>query len=174
VVGEVNSAPYFVDTREKYVKVGSELRFPTATDLDIPANRLSFTLGPGAPPGVSLDPVSGICSWTPDASQVGTERFSMRAQDDGVPPLMAEQTFTVHVFPADKELIWALIVRTQTGVQLNWSSLPGRSYRIEYNTRLGNPTWTILTDNIVATGSITTATDDIGAAPQRFYRVVQN
>jgi len=174
VVSEVNSPPYFVDTREKYVQVGSQLLFPTATDLDIPANHLSFILGPGAPAGVSLDPVTGVCTWMPNASQVGTMRFSVRAQDDGVPSLMAEQTFTVNVLPADQGLVWALITRTQTGVQLSWPSTPGRSYRVEYATGLFNPAWGILINNIVATGSITTAADDMGGITQRFYRVVQN
>ena len=89
-------------------------------DFDLPANTLSLSLGPGAPQGVSLDPLTGLCSWTPAESQVGTNHFSVRAQDNGTPSLMAEQTFTVRVLPADpaKDLIWLEILRTATGVRI--------------------------------------------------------
>jgi hypothetical protein len=169
----VNSAPFFVDTREKYVKVGTQLRFPTAVDLDIPANRLSFSLSPDAPPGVSLDPVSGVCGWTPEAAQMGTHQFSVRVQDDGVPPLTAEQSFIVQVVPADQGLVWASIVRTQAGVQLSWTSVPGRSYRVEYKTRLSDASWTSLVDRFTASDTTSMVANNIGANPQRFYRVVQ-
>jgi hypothetical protein len=173
MVNEVNSPPFFVDTREKYVKVGTQFSFPTAVDLDIPANRLSFSLSPAAPQGVSLDPVSGVCGWMPEAAQIGTHRFSVRVQDDGVPPLMAEQSFTVHVVPADQGLVWASIVRTQAGVQLRWTSVPGRSYRLEYKTRLSDANWTSLAERLTATDTTSMVGNNIGTAPQRFYRVVQ-
>jgi hypothetical protein len=173
MVNEVNSPPFFVDTREKYVKAGDTLRFPTAADLDIPANRLSYTLGVDTPPGVSLDPVTGLCTWVPDSSQIGVRRFSLRVQDDGTPPLMAEQTFTVHVVTADQALVWATIIRTQTGVQLSWVSASGHNYRVEFKTGLSDTAWTTLENNIPATGGTLTVTDTIGPAPQRFYRVVQ-
>jgi hypothetical protein len=173
IVNEVNSPPFFVDTREKYVKAGATLRFPTATDLDIPANRLTYSLSPDAPQGVSLDPVTGLCTWIPDSSQIGVRRFSIRVQDDGTPPLMAEQTFTVHVVAADQALVWATIVMTQTGVQLSWLSAPGHNYRVEFKTGLSDAAWTTLSDNIIATDDTLRVTDTIGPAPQRFYRVVQ-
>ena len=75
VVDEVNSAPVFVDTREKYVKVGSQLRFPTAMDFDIPANALTVALGPDSPKGLTLDPFTGLCVWIPELVTGGHQPF---------------------------------------------------------------------------------------------------
>jgi hypothetical protein len=86
---------------------------------------------------------------------------------------MAEQTFTVHVVTADQALVWATIIRTQTGVQLSWVSASGHNYRVEFKTGLSDTAWTTLENNIPATGGTLTVTDTIGPAPQRFYRVVQ-
>ncbi|MBT8216579.1 MAG: tandem-95 repeat protein [Acidimicrobiia bacterium] len=66
----------------------------TATDSDIPANSLSWTLdaGPGAvTPG-------GVYSWTPtEADGPGTYSVTLRVVDDGIPSLSTPVTFDVMV-----------------------------------------------------------------------------
>ena len=69
-VGEVNQAPILAAIGVQSVDEGSELSFTAmATDTDSPANILSFSLGPGAPAGATIDPTSGAFSWTPGEAQ---------------------------------------------------------------------------------------------------------
>src|SRR5262249_12843983 len=105
----------------------------------------------------------------------GTNRFSVRAQDNGTPPLMTEQSFTVYVLPADqnKDLIWLAIVHTPTGVRLSWDGTAGHTYRVEYIGHLSETNWTPLGTNQVTTDGRVGMDDNIGAGVQRFYRVVQ-
>ncbi len=55
---------------------------------------------------------------------------------------------------------------------VSWNSVPGRTYRLQYNENISNPSWTELPDDIVATSDTTSKTDDsAGAGRLRFYRV---
>ncbi len=56
-------------------------------------------------------------------------------------------------------------------LQLAWPALPGVSYQVQYATSLSPPNWTPLAPPVTATTSPLTASDNIGPAPQRFYRV---
>ncbi len=87
-VAEVNSPPVFVPPPELEVDEGELLAIQfTATDPDLPPNRLTFTLGPDAPPDATLAP-DGAFSWVPDESQGNrTLVFTVRVTDDGTPPL---------------------------------------------------------------------------------------
>src|SRR5262249_42089814 len=68
----------------------------TATDSDIPANTLSYTLL-SAPTNAAIS-TDGIISWTPTTVQDrSTNLFTTRVADNGVPPLSATNTFTVFV-----------------------------------------------------------------------------
>jgi hypothetical protein len=60
------------------------------------------------------------------------------------------------------------IVRTPTATALSWSSLPGRSYRVDFTD--GSSPWQTLLPAVPAT-SDTTETTDSTVAPRRFYRV---
>jgi hypothetical protein len=55
---------------------------------------------------------------------------------------------------------------------LTWLSIPGRTYRVQYNANLTRG-WSNLVPDIVASGAVATQMDDtFGAAPARFYRVL--
>jgi hypothetical protein len=58
-------------------------------------------------------------------------------------------------------------------VTLSWKSIPGRTYRIESKNSLADPAWTATGPDIIAAGPVTTATDPVGTAPVRFYRIQQ-
>jgi hypothetical protein len=69
-----------------------------ATDPDIPANSLTFSLAEGSTSGMTIDPMSGIFTWTPDEAQgPGIYPVLVRVSDDGTPSLESEVTFTVTV-----------------------------------------------------------------------------
>lgn len=63
------------------------------------------------------------------------------------------------------------IQRTGNTVTLTWSSVAGRTYRVDYKTDFNAPSWTALGSAVTATGASTTAIDP-NAIGQRFYRVV--
>ncbi len=73
----------------------------SATDPDLPANELRFTLF-GAPEGASIDPATGFFTWTPNASvAVGAYSFVVQVTDDGPIALSDEQVVTITVTESD-------------------------------------------------------------------------
>ena len=98
-VKEVNQPPVLAEIGDKEVDEESELAFTaTATDPDIPENKLTFSLDEGAPDGATIDPDSGEFSWTPTADQ-GSKSYeiTVRVTDDGDPKLSDFETITVNV-----------------------------------------------------------------------------
>ncbi len=69
----------------------------TASDPDIPANILSYSLI-GAPLGAVIDASSGLFTWTPDVTQSGAYTFTVRVTDDGAPQLYDEELITITVY----------------------------------------------------------------------------
>jgi pectin methylesterase-like acyl-CoA thioesterase len=68
-----------------------------ARDPDVPSV-LTFSLDPGAPEGASIDPVSGLFTWTPSEAQgPGTYPITVRVTDNGEPPLSDALAFIVTV-----------------------------------------------------------------------------
>lgn len=63
------------------------------------------------------------------------------------------------------------INRTATNVSLQWSAIPGSTYRIQATESLDNATWMNLLGPVVATNVVATAVDSNPATTQRFYRV---
>jgi uncharacterized repeat protein (TIGR01451 family) len=97
VVNEVNTAPILAPVDIKFVLEGSTLLVNhSATDADIPANTLAFTLLQ-APTGASLSP-GGSFNWLPGEAQgPGTYPITVKVQDNGSPALSATQTWLVEV-----------------------------------------------------------------------------
>jgi hypothetical protein len=56
-------------------------------------------------------------------------------------------------------------------VSFHIGTLPGHVYRVEFTDDLGSGTWTPLLPDLTATAAAITITDNLGAHPQRFYRV---
>jgi hypothetical protein len=98
-VNEVNQAPAIAPIPNQAASEGAAFMLaPSVTDPDLPANRLAWSLGPGAPVGMSLDPAAGALAWTPDETQGGASYpITVTITDDGVPPLSDTKTFTVAV-----------------------------------------------------------------------------
>ena len=68
-VDSERSKSMLTQTRER-VNEGTSLTFTaSATDPDIPAQSLIFSLDPGAPAGASINPGSGVFKWTPTEAQ---------------------------------------------------------------------------------------------------------
>ena len=76
---------------------GSGCRSRRATDADVPANVLRFSLE-DAPVGAAIDAVTGAFSWTPtEADGPGVFSFDVVVTDDGSPVETDRETITVTV-----------------------------------------------------------------------------
>src|SRR6266852_4574374 len=106
IVNEVNSAPVLAPISDKVVNEGSLLTFTaTATDADIPANSLKFTLDPGAPAGATINATNGVFAWMPPIGfSTATNTLTIRVTDDGAPPLSDAKTFKIAVVSAPRIL----------------------------------------------------------------------
>lgn len=79
----------------------------------------SYALGEGAPPNASLNPSTGVFTWTPTLAQSpSTNEISIILTDDSVPPFRVTNTFTVMVkenppntppilYPIDNRTVYA-------------------------------------------------------------------
>ncbi len=74
------------------------------------------------------------------------------------------------LLPASQPSIGSILL-TNGIVMITWSSIAGRTYRLQYTGDLNNPDWHDLPPDVVATGPTTTATNSLGGFAQSFYRV---
>jgi hypothetical protein len=80
------------------VTLGQTLVFTaSASDTDVPAQMLTFSLGPEAPPGASINPITGHFTWAP-VSAPSTNVFPVVVSDNGLPSLNAAQSVRVVVY----------------------------------------------------------------------------
>jgi beta-glucanase (GH16 family) len=95
----VNAPPVLDLIGNKTVNVGTPLTFIAhASDPD--GDQLSFALA-NAPAGATIDPATGVFTWTPTAAQgPGNYTFTVQATDRGSPPLSDQQTITVRAVNA--------------------------------------------------------------------------
>jgi hypothetical protein len=92
----VNASPVLAPIGNKTITAGALLAFTaTATDADIPANAIAYSLGTGAPAGATIDAATGAFSWTPSAA--GVYPATIRATDNGVPPRSASEMIFITV-----------------------------------------------------------------------------
>ena len=84
---DVNLPPVLAAIGAQSVEEGSRLTFTaSATDPDLPANNLSFSLDSDAPAGATIHPITGEFNWTPAEAQ-GPAMYSVtvRVTEDGAP-----------------------------------------------------------------------------------------
>ena len=96
VVQAANAAPVLAAIGNKSIGEGSTLTFTaSATDSDVPAQTLSYSLI-SPPPGAAIVSGTGVFTWIPaDGPQSAT--ITVRATDNGTPPMSDEETITVTV-----------------------------------------------------------------------------
>jgi hypothetical protein len=170
-IGLGNAAPTVNPIGDRIVTLGQTLSFTaTATDPDFPAQTLSFSLSGGGPSGATIGSGSGLFTWTPSALQApSTNTIAVRATDNGVPPMSGTRSFVVRVVLPPK----AVISSAGGQVSLGFGTLPGKNYQIQYKDSLSQAQWQSLGNPIHADGDNLVVPDNLGANPQRFYRIVQ-
>ncbi|MBN1270402.1 MAG: putative Ig domain-containing protein, partial [Kiritimatiellae bacterium] len=99
-VEEDNTAPVLAAIGDRSADEGEIIQITaSATDADLPAQNLAFSLDAGAPSGATIDPVSGVFSWTPGEDQGGTNySVTVRVTDDSTPALDDSETITITVY----------------------------------------------------------------------------
>jgi hypothetical protein len=168
-VNEVNVEPTLPVQTNRTIDVGTTL---TVTNSDLPANTLTYELQT-APTGALID-ANGLITWTPLSAQgASTNLLTTVVIDNGLPPLNATNTFLVFVNAAP--IIPAPVITSVSlsggVVTLTWDSVPKGIYQLQYIDDLNNTNWTDVLPVTTATGSISTVTNPIGTATQRFYRL---
>lgn len=108
-VGEANQAPVLAFVPDQAVGEGELLDFAlTATDPDLPANALTYSLDPGAPEGLTVGAEDGVVSWLPQEDQGPAEYFvTVRVTDGANPPLAASRTFRIVVREVDNPPVFS-------------------------------------------------------------------
>lgn len=98
IVNEVNRSPTLTAIPDRIVYFGETLAFTVeAQDTDLPAQELTFSLGPGVPAGASISP-TGEFTWMPAAGQAPSSNvFTVTVTDNGIPSLSRSRTFVVEV-----------------------------------------------------------------------------
>ena len=161
-----NLAPVLGAIGNKTVYLGQTLTFTaTATDADVPAQQLTFSLDAGAPAGATINANTGAFSWTPSA--LGTVNITVRVTDNGVPVLTDFETISVQVIAGPS---FTSTVRRGTNLELTWGTQAGRQYAVDYKNDLNAATWTPLVTN-TATGNFLSFTNPTTSPPMRFYRI---
>jgi hypothetical protein len=170
VVLPPNTPPFLVPISDRTIHLGATLLIANAaTDSDQPPQTLTFSFATNAPAGASLDPVSGLFSWSPGAAFLNTtNRIGIMVTDNGQPPLSDSKFFTATII-ADP-LIQSVVI-SNSSVALTWSGIAGQTYRLQSKTNLTDTLWNDLSPIITATGSTVSGTDNSGIGIQQFYRV---
>ena len=73
-----------------------------ASDPNVPALPLTFSLGDDAQPGMTIDPNTGLLTWPASDDQTpGTYSFTVTVSDNSPTPLTASELVTLQVYPVD-------------------------------------------------------------------------
>jgi hypothetical protein len=168
VVNEINEAPQIVSVNNRTAALGETISFAVGVnDNDLPAQQISFDFPDVVPAGATINATNGVFSWT--ANTVGTNSFSIRAIDNGSPPLYDTKNFEIVV---TSQFQITSISMSNNIVRLDWSAIPGRLYSVEFKNFLDDSNWLPLTNNLLAETNSLSATDLIGTNTQRIYRIV--
>lgn len=98
-VGEVNTAPVLKKIFAQSVPLGGAFNFAVeATDSDLVAQTLSFSLDAGAPVGAAINSTTGVFSWIPNVNQLpGVYPITFRVTDNGSPALSSTATIDLTI-----------------------------------------------------------------------------
>jgi hypothetical protein len=165
-----NTAPVLTAVANQTINVGVNLLITnTATDADVPAQTLTFSL-PTAPTNATLDAGSGILNWRPLVSQAdSTNQFAVVVTDNGSPSLSATQSFSITVNPLTLPGVAAasILPGGQFGFSVNGQI--GPDYAVQCSTNFAD--WdTLLITNPAAMPFTWSATNTM-VLPAQFYRI---
>src|SRR5579862_2857920 len=163
-----NTPPILAPITDQIIGAGMTLNLTnTATDADVPAQTLTFSLAI-APTNATIDASSGVLSWRPLVAQANTTNpFTVVVTDNGTPNLSATQSFLVTVNPlARPQLSSMLLSGGQLVLQVSGDN--GPDYQIQASTNLTDWNAVFTSDSPAMPFAWTNSTDD---AQMNFFRV---
>lgn len=168
--GASNTAPVLATVVDRVIHAGTLMLITNmASDADVPANALTFSLASGAPAAASIGAADGVFTWpTTDADANTTNHIAVRVTDNGVPPLATEKSFLVSVVP--RPLITSITVSNQI-LHVAWTALTGQVYQLQFTTNLSNTSWSAVVPDVTAASPTVTYTNAFDPAAMNFYRV---
>ena len=168
-----NRPPVINPISAKDVALSSEVSFAiAATDPDDPLANLTYSLGfngTPSPDGATIDPETGVFTWTPTNPTRTFWPFTVTVTDDGEPPLSTTQTFVLRL--TGEVQIQASVVDNQMHVTLLLGTV-GNTYVVEGSDD-GGQTWTDLARIEVLQSDANFSFIDTTSVinPSRIYRV---
>jgi hypothetical protein len=115
---------------------------------------------------LNLHPDGGF-NYTPTNHFDGMDTFTYQASDGQTNSGPA----TVSIAVSNRIQISSIAVFNGV-VTLTWTSIVGKNYRLQYKDDWTDASWQDLPTDVTATNPSTTETNLVGAATQRFYRVL--
>jgi hypothetical protein len=163
-----NTAPVLDAITNRVVTLGQTVSFTaSATDADLPAQILTFTLS-GAPSGATINSFTGQFTWTPSAAP-STNTFRVVVADNGTPNMSATQSVTIAVAPLPSV---ACSSPAADEVAFRWIGYPGLAYQVEYKGSLTDATWVPASEILHGAGAPLSYTNVVdGDAEHGFFRV---
>jgi hypothetical protein len=141
----------------------------TATDSDIPAQILIFSLT-NSPPDATINPTNGVFGWTPSGA-VGTITNSVTVvvTDNGSPNRSTSRTFSI----VASDLSAGVPAISTNGITISWNAISGLTYRLQFKNNLTDAAWTDLPGDTTASNSIAFKLDTAAVTnSSRFYRII--
>ena len=189
-VSEVNQPP--VINAAAAISVGEGTSWSqtlTASDPDLPASGLTFRMVSG-PSGASVDPKSGVLSWTPSETDGGSMvALVVEVTDDGQPPLASQITVQLTVNEVNSPPVlsaladvtapeggpWSMTVRATDSnlpAQSLTYALKGNPPGMTLDSGTGELRWTPSESQGPGTYAVTVSvTDSGGATAERSFTV---
>jgi ELWxxDGT repeat protein len=128
--------PELAPLPEQSINIGSQLEFNVsafASDENLPVDLLTYSLGASAPAGASIDPTTGVFTWTPSADQAtGVVFIPVTVSDYLTPPDTDTEDLEVDVYPLGAPIPPSFSVPTQ-------STAVGQPLTVNLNQFLSNP-----------------------------------
>ena len=137
------------------------LSFPIVLASNIPNNGASTVLLPLVTASAARVKVQSV----------GNIFFAISPGDFLIVPPANSTNFPPTVVVASPPVLQPLRIASGRAL-LAWNAVAGQTYRVQYKPSLAATNWTDLAPDITATASTVSVTDAVGAAPERFYRIL--
>ena len=135
-----NTSPLFTSLVPNDAKAQSGKTFQfQATAIDADNDTLTYSFNNSTPNGFTIDATTGLVSWTPDNTQIGTRQFTVKVEDGKGGQAFQSVTLTVNTATNNQAPIFISTPRTTTRI--------GSSYF--YQIEATDPNGDTLTYNLV-------------------------
>jgi hypothetical protein len=166
---EVNSPPVLTPLADRVAVTGMLVSvIASATDPDIPANSISYSLAPGFPPGATVNSSNGLFTWQASAVNLpATNNITIIATDNGSPPLSDSKNFRIVIV----ERPHMAIAAAGTNVLLTWTALPGVHYAVQFKPNLQITNWSEFPGDVTTQTNTATKIDSLQSGQERYYQI---